>query len=104
MTRAVTQAMVEAALDKWYDGEDWRVILQESLAKQLSEMRATLEAALAAAPPQANPPDQVREIVQHYRDQWKRSAETGGTSHRQQSTIKRRACEVILAALDAEFF
>ena len=42
----VTDEMVEAALDKWYPGEDWRKVLEENLDRYRAEMRAALIAVL----------------------------------------------------------
>ena len=44
----VTDEMVEAALDKWYPGEDWRKVLEENLDRYRAEMRAAILAALDA--------------------------------------------------------
>ena len=49
----VTDEMVEAALDKWYPGEDWRKILGENLR---ADMRAVILAALDALPQAAPTP------------------------------------------------
>ena len=109
MTRAVTEAAVryvdqlEAHMDAGgktgpNNVRDLIQMVRElavDLALDLQDARAEI-AALKADQAQRS-----REIVKRFRDQWKRSAETGGSSHRQQYTAKWRACDAILAALDA---
>ena len=59
----VTDEMVEAALDKWYPGEDWRKVLEEHVDHYRGEMRAAILAALDALP-KAAPKPVERKIVQ----------------------------------------
>ena len=49
MTDLITEAMVDAALDEWYPGEDWRTILPEPEHHPRAQMRAALLAAERAA-------------------------------------------------------
>ena len=48
MNALITEAMVDAALDEWYPGEDWRTILPEPEHHPRAQMRAALLAALTA--------------------------------------------------------
>jgi len=50
MSKEITDTMVDAALDAWYLGEDWRAVFRDTGAKsQRRDMRAALEAALVVA-------------------------------------------------------
>lgn len=53
----ITDAMVEAALDNWFDGDGWKRDNNETVGILMTGMRAALEAALAVAP-KDDPPDE----------------------------------------------